>query len=64
VGDFIDGGVSPHNNPALQALMYSTLEGYNVNWEKGPNKLLLVSMGTGTDIVSRKVKRLEAFDWG
>jgi patatin-like phospholipase/acyl hydrolase len=64
VGDFIDGGVSPHNNPALQALMYSTLEGYNVNWEKGADKLLLVSMGTGTDIVSRKVKRLEALTGG
>lgn len=59
VGDFIDGGVSPHNNPALQALMYTTLEGYNVNWEKGADKLLLVSMGTGSDVVSREIKKLE-----
>jgi hypothetical protein len=59
VGDFIDGGVSPHNNPALQALMYATLEGYNVNWEKGADKLLLVSMGTGADTVSREVKKIE-----
>jgi len=46
-GSFIDGGVSPFNNPALQALMYATLEGYRVGWETGSDKLLLVSVGTG-----------------
>ena len=29
-GEFVDGGVSPFNNPALQALMYATLKGYNI----------------------------------
>lgn len=46
-GSFIDGGVSPFNNPALQALMYATLEGYRVGWATGAEKLLLVSIGTG-----------------
>ncbi|MDQ0864791.1 patatin-like phospholipase family protein [Arthrobacter globiformis] len=46
-GSFIDGGVSPFNNPALQALMYAVLEGYRVVWETGSDKLLLVSVGTG-----------------
>jgi uncharacterized protein len=46
-GSFIDGGVSPFNNPALQALMYAVLEGYRVGWETGSDKLLLVSVGTG-----------------
>lgn len=46
-GDFIDGGVSPFNNPALQALMYATLNGYRLGWETGAEKLLLVSVGTG-----------------
>jgi len=39
--------VSPYNNPALQALMYATLEGYRVGWPMGADKLLLVSLGTG-----------------
>lgn len=48
VGDFVDGGVSPFNNPALQAFMYATLDGYRVGWPTGADKLLLVSIGTGT----------------
>lgn len=46
-GDFIDGGVSPSNNPALQALMTATMEGYKLGWEPGEQKLLVVSVGTG-----------------
>ena len=46
-GDFVDGGVSPHNNPSLQALMYATMEGHRVGWKMGEEQLLLVSVGTG-----------------
>lgn len=46
-GDFVDGGVSPFNNPALQAFMYATLAGYRIGWPAGAEKLLLVSVGTG-----------------
>jgi len=46
-GEFVDGGVSPFNNPALQALMYANLEGYRVGWPTGENQLLIVSVGTG-----------------
>jgi predicted acylesterase/phospholipase RssA len=48
VGDFVDGGVSPFNNPALQAVMYATLEGYRIGWPTGADKLLVVSIGTGS----------------
>jgi predicted acylesterase/phospholipase RssA len=48
VGEFVDGGVSPYNNPALQALMYATLDGYRIGWPTGADKLLLVSVGTGS----------------
>lgn len=47
IGQFIDGGVSPHNNPSLQALMTATIGGYQLNWPVGADKLLLVSVGTG-----------------
>lgn len=47
-GQFVDGGVSPFNNPALQAFMYATLHGYHIGWPTGADKLLLVSVGTGS----------------
>ena len=46
-GQFVDGGVSPFNNPALMALMYATMIGYRINWPTGPDRLLVVSIGTG-----------------
>ena len=48
VGTFVDGGVSPFNNPALQAFMVATLEGHRVNWPTGQDQILLVSLGTGS----------------
>ena len=46
-GAFVDGGVSPFNNPSLQMLMLATLEGYKLQWPLGLDKMLLVSVGTG-----------------
>jgi hypothetical protein len=47
-GAFVDGGVSPHNNPAAQLLLLATLKGYGFGWELGADKLQVVSVGTGT----------------
>jgi len=47
-GEFLDGGVSPFNDPSVQALMYTTLKGYRVGWPVGDDNLLLVSVGTGS----------------
>lgn len=47
-GAFVDGGVSPFNDPALQLLMLAALDGHGFRWKTGKNKLLLVSVGTGT----------------
>lgn len=47
VGNFVDGGVSPFNDPSFLAFMYCTLEGYRVGWPTGSDRLLLVSIGTG-----------------
>lgn len=47
-GIFVDGGVSPHNNPALLALQLATTKGFGAEWPLDPDKLLLVSVGTGT----------------
>jgi uncharacterized protein len=47
-GQFIDGGASPHNNPALLALQLVSLSGFGAGWTLDPDKLMLVSVGTGT----------------
>ena len=60
VGTFVDGGVSPFNNPALQALMYATMCGYRVNWKASPEELLLVSVGTGMSDPSHAPSRIAA----
>ncbi|MCL4799126.1 MAG: patatin-like phospholipase family protein [Burkholderiales bacterium] len=46
-GEFVDGGVSPFNNPALLAVMYATMKGYRLAWPTGAENLLVVSIGTG-----------------
>jgi hypothetical protein len=46
-GLFIDGGLTPHNNPALQLLLYAALPPYGLAWPLGPNNLTIVSIGTG-----------------
>ena len=48
---FIDGGVSPYNNPSQIAFLFATLPEYRIGFETGEDKLLLVSVGTG---MSRK----------
>jgi len=47
VGHFVDGGVSPFNNPSLLAVMYATLKGYSVGWPLGEDNLFVTSVGTG-----------------
>lgn len=44
---FVDGGVSMFNNPAMQLFLVATLKGFTLNWKRGENDLLLVSIGTG-----------------
>ena len=47
-GAFVDGGVSPFNDPALQLLMLAALDGHGFRWQTGKEQILLVSAGTGT----------------
>jgi len=46
-GIFVDGGMSMMNNPSLQLFLTATLKGYKMEWETGPDKLLIISVGTG-----------------
>lgn len=45
---FVDGGITMYNNPSFQALLMATVEPFNLNWPTGEDKMLVVSVGTGT----------------
>ncbi|MFA5899351.1 MAG: patatin-like phospholipase family protein [Hyphomicrobium sp.] len=53
-GLFVDGGVSPYNNPSLLMLMLAGIRGYGYQWHLGADHLLIVSVGTGSYRVSYK----------
>jgi len=44
---FVDGGVTPYNNPAFLLFRMATLAPYKLGWKTGEKNLLLVSIGTG-----------------
>lgn len=45
---FIDGGLTPFANPAFQLFLMATVDRYNLGWPIGEDKMLLVSLGTGS----------------
>jgi patatin-like phospholipase/acyl hydrolase len=45
---FVDGGMTPYNNPAFVLFRMATDPAYRLKWDKGEDKLLIVSVGTGT----------------
>lgn len=66
-GAFVDGGVSPHNNPALQLLMLAALKRHGLDWPTGADNLLIVSLGTGTKTAAldqEKVMMMPAAELG
>ena len=44
---FVDGGLTPYNNPAFLLYRMATEPGYRLNWASGEDKLLVMSVGTG-----------------
>lgn len=47
-GVFLDGGLTPHNNPSLALLQVATIPAYGFHWPVGADKLHIVSVGTGS----------------
>ena len=57
---FVDGGLTPYNNPAFLLFRMATQPAYRLEWKTGERELLLVSVGTGaaagvTDAVERNL---------
>ena len=44
-GAFVDGGVTPFNDPTLQLLMMAALQGHGFCWTTGKDRLLLIRSG-------------------
>ena len=60
-GLFVDGGVTPHNNPCLALLQLATIPAHGFNWPTGVDKLRIISIGTGTfreRLDANKAKRM------
>ena len=45
---FVDGGVTPYNNPAFLLYRMATQPDYRLNWPTGEDNLLIISVGTGS----------------
>jgi len=64
--EFIDGGVSSYNNPALQVFLEATIPEYGNGWPMGTNQILLLSLGTGFNSVAIKAGQAAKYnllDW-
>jgi hypothetical protein len=47
---FVDGGMTPYNNPAFLLYRMATEPAYRLNWVNGEKNLLLISIGTGAAV--------------
>lgn len=45
---FVDGGVTPYNIPAFVMYRNAVLPPFELGWEKGERKMMLISIGTGS----------------
>ena len=64
--EFIDGGVSSYNNPALQVFLEATVPEYGFGWPMGADRLMLISLGTGFNSIKidpGKAAGYELLDW-
>lgn len=62
---FVDGGVTPYNNPALIAFLMATIPSYHIVWSTGVNQLQIVSVGTGsvrTKLAKQQAEQIHLID--
>ncbi len=58
-GLFVDGALTLHNNPALALTLNALIPAYGLQWSTGSEKLLVVSVGTGSFRTTVKAKFAE-----
>jgi patatin-like phospholipase/acyl hydrolase len=59
---FVDGSISAYTNPAFFAFLRAVAKPYDICWEPGEDKILVVSVGTGT--APHKRADFKAEDYG
>jgi hypothetical protein len=62
-GVFVDGGLTPYNDPAIPLLMLATMKPFGLCWTLSRDQLLLVSVGTGafrTKVDKHRLRRKPA----
>lgn len=62
-GLFLDGGLTPHNNPSLALFLTAVLPPYNLRWKTGADDLFVLSIGTGSyrpKLTTREAQRSPA----
>ena len=57
-GDFVDGGLSVANNPALNLFLLVVIPNYAYNWSTGKDNLSIYSFGTGRSTTTSLPKGL------
>ncbi len=65
--EFVDGGVSSYNNPALQVFLEATIPDYGHGWPMGADRLVLLSLGTGFNSITippGKASGYNLINWG
>lgn len=60
-GVFVDGGLSPYNDPSLALLQLARMKAFGLNWDLGVENMFVLSIGTGrrrvriaADVAARK----------
>jgi hypothetical protein len=56
-GVFVDGALTPHNNPSLYMFLLATLPQFGLRWPIGPDNLTIVSVGTGSSYLHKMTMR-------
>ena len=60
---FVDGGVTPYNNPALIAALMVTEPAYGIGWPGGEERLYVLSVGTGRRRVRYRDTGARRWSW-
>lgn len=57
---FVDGGVTPFNNPAFLAVSMTLLPCYRIGWQAGTRAMHVISVGTGNARATLRTRRPES----
>ena len=59
---FVDGGITTYNNPAFLLFVMATAAPYRLEWDTGPENMLIISVGTGKAAAADANLRPEAMN--